>query len=140
MEHTVSILVRFVVGLITAYIGGFLAMITGSVLVPPVSEGDFLPLLVRIVLIGIGTAAGAAAVWFNMLIDWPRTWLLIAVAFAGGVAAGYISYYWSDAFTGPSDLYIRVREITQSTLIGATLGANILAALFGFAVPRGWRN
>ncbi len=140
MEFVTSLAARAIVSLITGYIGAFLGTIAGSLLVPPIGDGDFLPLLARIVLIAGGASTGVAAVWFNVMLDWPRSGLLIGSAFCGAMIAGYTAFYWSDAFTGNSDLYIRVREITQSTIIGAVIGANVLAFAFSLAAPRSWRN
>lgn len=140
MDHYVSLAIRTVVGLPLAYVAGFIGMITGGFLIPSIAGDDLLPILTRVFLIGLAVTVGVLATWLTFLLDWQKRSLLVAVVLAGGVTGGIIAFYWSDAFTGNSDLYIRVREITQSTVIGTVIGANLLALLLGFFAPRHWRS
>ena len=140
MEFVGSLAARTVVSLITAYLGAFMGTVTGSLLIPAIADGDFLPLLARMLLIGMGATVGIGIVWFNVFIDRIRTGVLLAVSLTGAIISGYIAFYWSDAFTGDSDLYIRVREITQSTIIGAVIGANVLAFIASLVAPKTWRS
>ncbi len=123
-----------------AYLLGFVGMILGSLVVPSINQNEFVPLFIRVLLIGAGTTAGTAAVWIAFLIDWQKRSLMIAVMLTAGVGSALAAFYWSDAFTGNSDLYIRVREITQSTIVGAVIGTNVLALAIGIVAPRAWRS
>lgn len=140
MDHTASLVIRTLVGFPFAYVGGFIGMIAGSLFIPSINQNDFLPLFIRVVLIGIGTTAGASVTWLTFLLEWPKRTVLIAASFVGGTGAGLIAFYSSEALTGNSDLYILVREITQSTIIGAAIGANALAVVIGAFAPRQWRS
>ncbi len=123
-----------------AYVAGFVGMIVGSFLIPAISGGDFLPLFARVVVIGLGVTVGVMATWLTFLLDWQKRSLLISAVITGAVACGLIAFYWSESFTGNSDLYIRVREITQSTVVGAVIGANLIALAVGYFAPRHWRS
>lgn len=140
MDHTVSVSVRSLVGLPLAYLGGFIGTITGSFLIPSITQDEFFPLLVRVMLIGAGTTIGALATWLTFLLEWPKRSIMIAALFTAGTGSGLIAFYWSEAFTGNSDLYILVREITQSTIVGAAIGTNVIAVAIGVAAPRHWRS
>lgn len=115
-------------------------MITGALLVPSITQDDFLPLFVRVLIIAMGATVGVLATWLTFLLDWPKRSTLITASLVGGLSAGLIAFYWADNFTGNSDLYIRVREITQSTVVGAVIGANLLTLLVGYFAPRQWRS
>ena len=140
MDHIVSVSIRSLVGFPLAYLGGFLGMITGSFLIPSITPDDFLPLLTRVALIGAGTTVGALSTWLTFLLEWPKRSILIAALFIGGTGCGLMAYYWSEAFTGNSDMYILVREITHSTIVGAVIGTNVIAVAIGVWVPRSWRS
>lgn len=95
MEHTVSISIRAVVGLVTGYVVAFLGMIGGSLVAPPISD-DLLPLPARVGFIGLGASVGATVAWFNLLIDRRKTAVLNATSLAGSIGAGLVAYFWSD--------------------------------------------
>jgi hypothetical protein len=138
-DFLVSVFYRAAVGLVLAYGLGFLGMFVGGFLIPRAAPGDLFPLILRIVLIALGTTVGIAAVWFTFLFDRWKSAALMAAAFAGSVGAGLIAFYWAEPYSSDAVLYSRILEITQTTLIGATIGANLIPLLVGFATPRHWR-
>jgi hypothetical protein len=115
-------------------------MIIGSFLIPTIGQNDFLPLFVRVLMIGAGATIGASAPWLTFMLEWPKRMILAVAIFIGASTGGLIAFYASEELTGNSDLYILVREITQSTIIGAVIAGLIIALLVGMASPRAWRS
>jgi hypothetical protein len=139
-DHAVSLAVRSVAGLLIAFGGGFVGMIAGSLFIPSIAQGEFLPLLVRVLIIGLGTALGASLAWLTFFADRWKSGLALVCSFAGGSIGGLIAFYVAESTGDNPDTQMLIREITQATIVGAAIGSNLLPAAIGAVVPRHWRN
>jgi hypothetical protein len=139
MDHTVSLAVRSIVGLLISFIAGFLGMIVENYLIPPIGKSDFMALFWGVLIIALFAMTGAAFTWFNFLLDRRKTAFLLLASLTGGIVSGIIAYYWSENTTAGSDPYIQIREITQSTVLGVAVGTNLLPLVIGIVAPRTWR-
>jgi hypothetical protein len=140
MEHVASLTIRTLVAFPLAYVGGYLGMILGSFLIPSINREEFLPLLLRVLMIGFGVTAGVSVSWLSFMLEWPKRTVLAAAIFLGASTGGLIAYFASEELTGNSDFYILVREITHSTILGTVIAALLIALLMGMAAPRRWRS
>ena len=127
---------RVVVGLPIALVAAFVGNIFNGIIVPSPVAGDILAFLARIAVIGTFASSGALIGWFNLFESKRGAALVWSVASAGGVLGALAAYYIGDRYIDHPDVYILNQRLSQAILLGAALGANIMATLLAITSSR----
>ena len=126
------------IGFPGAFVAGLLGMVVGGQMIPSPGEGDYLALVVRLVVIGLGAMTGAAVGWVMYQNDRYLAVTLLAVSLAGSVIAGWIALEVAEATVEGPDAFNLVKEISRRTVLGAALGATLAPLMFSVLAPRRW--
>ena len=131
--------VRILVGLPIGVVAAFIGSIFNNIAVPNWSAGNVPVFLVPLIVTGLFAASGGMIVWFNRFESRRGVALLWAASTAGGLLGAFIAYYFGDRYGPPIDLDDLHKWISQLVLLGASIGANALAALVAVLASRSGR-
>ena len=130
------LVIRIMVGLPIGIVAGFIGNLSNGLLVPSPAAGDNVAFIIRMLVIGSATAAGGMVAWFNVYESKSGATRLWAVASIGGTVGAIIAYFIGDAYITPPDVYILNQRLVQVVILGAGIGANVLAVIMSVVSAR----
>ena len=126
METVTHIVVRVVVGTVSAGLLAFVGYVFSNLFVPPAGSEEHVLINIRLLFVAAGAGFGTLAGWSIRDDTRPPMLLATVVALIGGFLGAWIGLIFAEGTNHAFDVWTRHLQLTQATVLSAAAGANIL--------------
>ena len=143
MDVLILLFVRIIAGLALAMILSFFGILAAKVLIASAGGEDWSDWLLKLVWYsggGLAAGVGSFLAWIPSGVSRPRMILIFAVVLLAGLGGAWGGYVYKEYINETLVAY-SVQAVTSTSLFGAGLAANLVAAPIGIVrqIRAGWQ-